>query len=63
MTSKQLGDKDRLAWACIDPQKIEPPVLRDLVNRIQQANSNAQGQLTKAASWSNWRDTTWKQRR
>jgi len=63
MESKQSSDEQHLDWTIVEPERIESPALRDLVNRIQQAKSNAQGQMTEATSWSNWRDTKWKQRR
>lgn len=65
MTSKELGVKDRLDLACIDTEKIECPALRDLVRRIQQASSGVQGQVPNPTNWtwSNWRDSVWKQRR
>ncbi len=58
MRAKQLSDEQHLDWTIVDPERIESPALRNLVSRIQQANSDTQKQVTDPT---NWRDSHWKQ--
>lgn len=63
MESKLSVNEQHLDWAIVEPDKIESVAFRDLVSRIQQANRDLKGQVTNSNTWSNWRDSHWKQRR
>ena len=66
MESNIMVGSQKLDWTNVDPAKIESAAFRDLLSRVQQDNSDLKSQEARDIqhwTWSNWRDSHWKQRR